>query len=65
MLAGLDGGNVPRAVQGIGERVVDRLDLAVGEDVGVGAERSLYPGPPGSSANRGGATALGVPEVAP
>jgi hypothetical protein len=34
-------------VQGIGERVVDRLDLAVGEDVGVGAERSLYPVPSG------------------
>lgn len=29
------------------------------------AERSLYPGAPGSAANRGGATALGVPEVAP
>jgi len=43
VLAGLDGGKVPRGVQGIGERVVDRLDLAVGEDVGVGAERSLYP----------------------
>jgi hypothetical protein len=29
------------------------------------AERSLYLGEPGSAANRGGATALGVPEVAP
>jgi hypothetical protein len=29
------------------------------------AERSLYPGAPGSATNRGGATALGVPEVAP
>jgi hypothetical protein len=29
------------------------------------AERSLYPGAPGSADNRGGATALGVPEVAP
>ncbi len=29
------------------------------------AERSLYPGAPGSAANRGGATALGVPEVVP
>jgi hypothetical protein len=29
------------------------------------AERSLYPGAPGSASNRGGATALGVPEVAP
>jgi hypothetical protein len=29
------------------------------------AERSLYPGAPGTAANGGGATALGVPEVAP
>lgn len=28
-------------------------------------ERSLYPGTPGSAANRGGATAFGVPEVEP
>lgn len=29
------------------------------------AERSLYPGAPGSNANKGGATALGVPEDLP
>ena len=47
MLAGLDSGEIPRAVQGIGERVVDRLDVGVGEDVGVGAERSLHSVPVG------------------
>ena len=46
-MPGLDSGEIPRAVQGIGERVVDRLDVGVGEDVGVGAERSLHSVPVG------------------
>ena len=47
VLAGLESGKIPRAVQGIGERVVDRLDVTVGEDVGIGAEYSLHSVPSG------------------
>jgi hypothetical protein len=41
VLARPDRGEIPRAVQGVGKRVVDRLNVSIGEDVGVGAEYSL------------------------
>ncbi len=47
VLARPDRGEIPRAVQGVGKRVVDRLDLVIGEDVGVAAENSLDSVPAG------------------
>src|SRR4029450_5982166 len=37
------GGQVPGAVEAVGQRVVDALDLGVGEHVGVGADDPLDP----------------------
>jgi hypothetical protein len=41
--AGGDGGQVPGDVEAVGQRVVDDLDLGVGDHVGIGADDPLDP----------------------
>ena len=43
MLAGLDGAQVPRGVQRVGQWVVDGFDFGVGKQIGVGGRDSLHP----------------------
>jgi hypothetical protein len=43
MLAGSDRGQIPRPMQAVGQRVVDRLDFRVGQQLSVRTQHSLHP----------------------
>ena len=42
-LTGLDGGQIPRRMKRVGQRVVDDVNLGVGDQVGVGVHHPLHP----------------------
>ena len=42
-LTGLDGGHVPRCMERVGQRVVDDVNLGVGDQVGIGIHHPLHP----------------------